>query len=48
MIKKFNNKILEPFIQTKCVVSINREGVSEQGEPLKDLVIKTKKKGLFF
>ena len=42
MIKKFDNRILEPFIQTECTVNINREGVSEQGEPLKDLVIKTK------
>lgn len=42
MIKKFNNKILEPFIQTECVVNINREGVSEQGEPLSDLIIRTK------
>ena len=42
MIKQFNNKLLEPFIQTECKVTINQEGISEQGEPLKDLEITTK------
>lgn len=43
MIQEFNPKHLKKLLNNQCDVYINREGISEEGEPLMALELKNQK-----
>ena len=43
MIQEFNSKHLKKLLNNQCDVYINREGISEEGEPLMALELKNQK-----